>query len=169
MEIAIENVIAFKYIVRDVQSGEVYENTYGNKPMEFLVGSGKILPALEQELIKIESGNQTKVVLSRPYGEYDPANLVSVPIQQVGDIPLEIGMILYARGKNGETLQVKVKSFDDKKVVIDHNHPLAGKDLEFKLKVTSKRQASPEEIQHGHLHSSHNEGGCGCGSGCGCH
>ena len=148
MEIALENVIAFKYIVRDAQTGEVYENTFGNKPMEFLVGSGKILPSLEQELIKLPEGTQGKIILKKPYGEYMPDNIVHVPRNQVGDIPLEVGMILYARGKKGEALQVKVKSFDNEKVIIDHNHPLAGKDLEFKLKVTSKRQATPEELLH---------------------
>ncbi len=163
MEIALENVIAFKYIVRDAETGEVYENTYGQKPMEFLVGSGKILPALEKELIRLQPGEQTKIVLKEPYGEYIEENIMEVPLYQVGDIPLEEGMILYAKGKNGEALQVKVKSFDAEKVFIDHNHPLAGKDLEFKLKVTSKRQATPEEMQHGHIHPAEKEGGCGCG------
>ncbi len=169
MEIVINNVIAFKYIVRDIETGEVYENTYGQKPVEFLVGKGRILPALEEALIGLQAGEQTKIVLQKPYGDYVEGNLVEVPIHQVGNIPLETGMILYARGKNGEALQVKVKSFDDEKVIIDHNHPLAGKDLEFKLKVTSKRQATPEEIQHGHIHPANKEEGCGCGSGCGCH
>jgi len=168
MKIALENVIAFKYIVRDAKTGEVFENTYGNKPMEFLVGSGKILPALEEELIKLATGNQSKIIVQQAYGAYNPDNLLRVPRNQVGDIPLEEGMLLYARGKNGEALQVKVQSFNDEQVIIDHNHPLAGKDLEFKLKVTSKRQATSEELQHGHLHSSHKSGGCGCGSGCGC-
>ena len=80
---------------------------------------------------------------------------------------LEKGMPLYAKNKHGQTIQVTVLYFDNETVRIDHNHPIAGKNLIFKIKVTNKRPATAEELSHGHTHS--NGDGCGCGSGCGCH
>ncbi|HFX17565.1 MAG TPA: hypothetical protein ENK64_00290, partial [Flavobacteriales bacterium] len=63
-------VLAFKYIVKDAETGEVYENTFGQKPIEVLVGRNQILPALEKEMIQIPIGEEKKVFLSKPYGDY---------------------------------------------------------------------------------------------------
>jgi len=85
--------------------------------------------------------------------------------EQFEGIDLQEGMTLYGQGENGETVQVTVKSFDDENVKVDFNHPLAGKDLMFSVKVLSAREATPEEIATGvvggeeHCHS----GSCGCG------
>jgi len=166
MNNTVNNVIAFKYIVRDAETGEVYENTYGHKPIEILLGYGQLHPELEKEIVKIPVGEENKIHLEKPYGEYDANHLVEMPIDRIGT-NVEEGMTLYARGKDGRTQQVLVKEISDDKVIIDHNHPLAGKNLIFKIKVTNRRPASLEELQHGHIHAS--DEGCGCGSGCGCH
>ena len=160
-------VIAFKYIVKDAESNEVYENTYGQKPIEIITGYNHILPALEQEILNMPIGEEQKVYLESPYGMYDEKAIQEVPRYQLGDLVLENGMPLYAKNKQGQTIQVSVLDFDDETVRIDHNHPMAGKNLIFKIKVTNKRPATAEELSHGHTHS--NEDGCGCGSGCGCH
>ncbi len=160
-------VLAFKYIVKDAETGFVYENTYGQKPLEIIVGRQQILPAMEQALVRIPVGSEQKIYLEKPYGSYDASAIVHIPRHQVGDIPLERGMTLYAKGSKGETLEVSVLSFDDQTVSIDHNHPMAGKNLIFKVKVVHQRMATPEELSHGHLHSEGDS--CGCGSSCGCH
>ncbi len=160
-------VIGFKYIVKDAETSEIYENTYGHKPIEFMTGQNQILPALENEILKIPVGEERKVYLEQPYGPYDTNAIINVPRSQVGNISLEKNMILYAKGPHGETIQVTVLDFDDQTVQIDHNHPMAGKNLIFKTKVVKIRPATQEELSHGHLHT--DEHSCGCGSGCGCH
>jgi len=160
-------VLAFKYIVKDAETGVVYENTYGQKPIEIIVGRQQILPALEQALVRIPVENEQKIYLEKPYGSYDSSAIVHIPRNQVGDIPLERGMTLYAKDAKGKTLEVSVLSFDDQSVSIDHNHPMAGKNLIFKVKVVYQRPATPEELSHGHLHADGDR--CGCGSSCGCH
>jgi FKBP-type peptidyl-prolyl cis-trans isomerase SlyD len=73
-------------------------------------------------------------------------------------------MTLYGQGENGETVQVTVKSFNDKEVTIDFNHPLAGKDLMFTVTVTSAREATEQEAATGQVESEHcTDGSCGCG------
>ncbi len=74
-------------------------------------------------------------------------------------------MVLYGQGQNGETVQVTVKSFSNESVVVDFNHPLAGKDLMFSVKVISAREATDEEIATGVVGGDEHcgDGSCGCG------
>ena len=162
----LDNVIAFKYIVKDAESKEVLDNTYGDKPIEIILGQGQIHTDLEKEMSKMLKGEERKIYLEQPYGTYDNDKISEISKSNIG-VDVEEGMMLYARGNDGRTQQVSVKSINDDTVVIDHNHPLAGKNLIFKIKVVNKRPASLEELQHGHIHSSSDS--CGCGSGCGCH
>ncbi len=83
------------------------------------------------------------------YGEYNSEAIQTLPKEQFEGIDLQEGMTLYGQGENGETVQVTVKSFDDENVKVDFNHPLAGKDLMFSVKVLSAREATPEEIATG--------------------
>ncbi len=115
----------------------------------------------------IPAGEERQILLDKPYGDYDKSAVKNVPRNQLENIELQKEMILYAKGQHGETIQVKILDFDDQNVVIDHNHPLAGKDIIFKTKVVSVRPATQEEINHGHIHDTGHS--CGCGSGCGCH
>jgi FKBP-type peptidyl-prolyl cis-trans isomerase SlyD len=72
-------------------------------------------------------------------------------------------MTLYGQGEGGQTVQVTVVDFDDKEVTIDFNHPLAGKDLEFDVTVTSARPATDEEAATGQVGGGCTDGSCGCG------
>ena len=160
-------ILSFKYIVKDAVTNEIYENTYGQKPIEILTGQNQILPALEEQIAQIPVGEEQKIYIEQPYGPYDENAIKHIPRNQLGNIPLEKNMTLYAKGAHGETLAVTVLSFDDQIVSIDHNHPMAGKNLIFKVKLVNKREATPEDLMYGHSHSSQDS--CGCGSGCGCH
>jgi FKBP-type peptidyl-prolyl cis-trans isomerase SlyD len=72
-------------------------------------------------------------------------------------------MALYGQGENGQTIQVSVKDFDDESVTIDFNHPMAGKNLQFDVTVTSVRPATEEEILSGEVGGGCMDGSCGCG------
>ncbi len=99
MRTEITQVLAFKYIVKDAVTGEVYENTYGEKFIEVLIGHNQILPALEKEILNIPIGEERKIFLAKAYGVYDENAILHIPRNQVGNIPLKKGMTLYAKGK----------------------------------------------------------------------
>ena len=101
------------------------------------------------------------------YGEYSEDAIQVLPIEQFEGVELKDGLTLYGQGENGETVQVTVKSFDEKEVNIDFNHPLAGKDLMFSVTVLSSREATADELETG-IVGGHTGSGGSCGSGCGC-
>ena len=92
----------------------------------------------------------------------------TLPIEQFEGVDLVEGMTLYGQGEGGQTVQVTVKSFDDKEVQVDFNHPLAGKDLMFSVTVLSAREATADEVTSGVVGGAPEAGGS-CGTGCGCH
>ncbi len=160
-------VVGIEYEVKEAGTTQVVDSNKGGQPLEFIMGIGQIIPGLEKALVgmrKDESGD-ILVKANEAYGEYNSEALQTLPIEQFEGVELKEGMTLYGQGENGETVQVTVKSFDDKSVVVDFNHPLAGKDLMFSLVVLSAREATQDEISSGqvgggeHCHS----GSCGCG------
>ena len=172
-----EKVVGIEYELRVNGEDQVVDSNIGQKPLEFLFGKGQIIPGLEKELEGLKEGENKEVVVSasEAYGEYNPEAMQSLPKEQFAGIDLTEGMTLYGQGQNGETVQVVVKGFDDESVTIDHNHPLAGKDLNFAVTVTAVREATPEELASGAVASEccsteggehkHDAGGC-CGGGC---
>ena len=160
-------VTAIEYSVRDKESNELIDTNVDGKPLEFLVGSGQIIAGLESALIGKGAGDSL-VVEVKPedaYGVYKVEFLQEVPREQFEGIDLKVGMTLFGQGENGQSVQVVVKDFNDKMVMIDYNHPLAGKTLLFDVKILDVRDATEQEILSGGV----GMGGCGCGSGCGCH
>ena len=115
-----------------------------------------------------ESCNYNIVLLpaAEAYGEYNPEMVQELPRDQFQGIELQKGMTLYGQTPDGQTIAVTVKDFDDNKVVIDYNHPLAGEDLTFEVKLVNKREATPEEALTGQVGGAHEHcgsGNCGCG------
>ena len=107
-----------------------------------------------------------KVPAAEAYGEYNPEMVQELPRDQFQGIELQKGMTLYGQTPDGQTIAVTVKDFDDNKVVIDYNHPLAGEDLTFEVKLVNKREATPEEALTGQVGGAHEHcgsGNCGCG------
>ena len=107
------------------------------------------------------------------YGTYNADAKQEVPKDQFAGIDLEIGMTLYGQGEDGGTVQVIVKEIGEENVIIDFNHPLAGKVLMFSVTVNNVRDASAEEAMSGvPAENKQEDDGCcgtGGGSGCGCH
>lgn len=144
-------VIGIEYTLVDTQSGNKLDSNAGQAPLEFISGKGQIIPGLEEKIISMnDEESQTIVVEPKmAYGEYDENAIEVLPKEQFAGIELTEGMTLYGSGEQGKTVQVVVKSFDDKEVTIDYNHPLAGKSLTFDVKIISSREATAEEDETG--------------------
>ena len=160
------NVYGIEYTVKN-SKGEMVDSNKGGAPLEFIAGKGQIIPGLEKEIETMNAGEEKTVTVpaNEAYGEYNEEMIQEVPRDQFEGIELQKGMTLYGQTPDGQTIAVTVKDFDDQKVIIDYNHPLAGEDLTFDVKVVTKREATPDEALSGQV------GGqaCSCGEGCGCH
>lgn len=132
-------------------------------PLIFLQGRGNIIPGLEVAIQGMGVGESKNVMVkaAEAYGEYDPENFIEVPKAEFPEeIPLEIGTEIGVNDENGEELSAYIEEVDVDKITLNFNHPLAGKDLEFKVKIVEIREATPEELEHGHIHDDHE---CCCG------
>ena len=164
-------VVGIEYEVKEAGTTDVVDSNKGSgEALEFIMGKGQIIPGLEKALCgmsKDETGD-ILVPAAEAYGEYNEEAIQTLPIEQFEGVELKEGLTLYGQGEDGQTVQVTVKSFTDKDVTIDFNHPLAGKDLMFSVKVLSEREATEDEIATGVVAGAAQEGGS-CGTGCGCH
>lgn len=135
--------------------GEVLDTSSGHEPLEFLQGAGNIIPGLEQELYGMEIGESKKVIVQpeEGYGALDPEAFIDVPKEQFpATIPLEEGTEIQVTDESGNPMHARIDSVGDETVTLDFNHPLAGKELHFDVKVVGLRDATAEENEHGHVH-----------------
>ena len=152
------SVISFHYTLRDPE-GRVLDTSSGGDPLTFLAGAGQIIEGLEEALLSLESGQQTRVVVpaGRAYGERDPEQVQRVPRSALPvDGELKVGD-QFQTGPDRSAPIVTVVEIEGDDVLLDANHPLAGVDLTFDVQVVAVRAATAEEIEHGHAH-----GGGGC-------
>lgn len=164
------NVVGIEYEVKEAGTTEVVDTNKGGQPLEFMMGKGQIIPGLEKALVGMSEGESGDIMVPAvdAYGDVNPEAMQTLPKEQFEGVDLTEGMTLYGQGEDGQTVQVTVKSFDDKEVNVDFNHPLAGKDLMFSVTVLSARAATEDEISSGVVGGEPAEGGS-CGTGCGCH
>ncbi|MBD3823040.1 MAG: peptidylprolyl isomerase [Epsilonproteobacteria bacterium] len=173
MAIETNQIVSIEYEVRD--GGKVVDSNIGGAPLVFMFGKGQIIPGLENGIAHMSIGEKGDVLVKAQdaYGVYDDNAKQNVPKDQFAGIDLEVGMTLYGQGEDGGTVQVIVKEIRDEEVVIDFNHPLAGKDLMFSITINNIRDASAEEAMTGIPAENRVEksGCCGSGGGhgCGCH
>jgi FKBP-type peptidyl-prolyl cis-trans isomerase SlyD len=135
--------------------GKVVDASSPGQPLSYIHGEGQIVPGLERELEGMATGDSKQVVVppGEGYGEHDPRGVQEVPLNAFpADVRLEPGMELAAQGENGETVPFVVREVKPGTVVIDMNHPLAGRTLHFAVKVKDIRAATAEELEHGHVH-----------------
>jgi FKBP-type peptidyl-prolyl cis-trans isomerase SlyD len=151
--VADDVVVSLEYTL--TVDGEVVDSTEGIEPITFLQGYENIIPGLERELYGLKIGDSKKVHVSAKdaYGEIDPEAVVDVPRDEIPkDIPLKKGTELQVTNEDGELLDAVIVKISKETVQLDFNHPLAGKDLNFAIKVIDLREAEPEELEHGHVH-----------------
>lgn len=157
MKIASNKVATIEYSVRS-EEGDLIDSS-GEQPMAYLHGHAQIIPGLEKALEGLAAGEKTETTIGpdEGYGARDENKVVKVERSQLpDDLSPEIGMILGATGPDGQTIPLWVVGLEDDTVVLDGNHPLAGRSLSFEAEVKEVREATPEELQHGHAHG---EGG----------
>lgn len=164
MTIAKDRVVSIDYILKG-KDGEVIDRSEG-EPLTYLHGNQNIIPGLEQHLEGKKSGDAVNCVIAPAdgYGEVDKELVFSVsPSDFAEPDKIEVGMQFQAQQADGVHIVTVVDVAKDK-ITVDANHPLAGKELHFSVTVRDVREASAEELEHGHTHSA---GGCGCGGECG--
>ncbi|MFT7463850.1 MAG: FKBP-type peptidyl-prolyl cis-trans isomerase SlyD [Pseudohongiellaceae bacterium] len=159
MKISKHAVTSLDYTLTD-DDGEVLDTSEGESPLVYIHGTDSLIPALEKELDGKTVGDSLKVHIQaeEAYGARDDNMLQTVPRTELPtEVELEVGMQFQAESEDGVHI-VTVSAIVDDEVVIDGNHPLAGVNLNFDVKVAEVREATAEELEHGHAHDA---GGCG--------
>jgi FKBP-type peptidyl-prolyl cis-trans isomerase SlyD len=158
MTIENEKVVTLHYHLTTAE-GQVIESSRGSDPLTYLHGAGTLLASLEHALSGLDVG-ATKTVELAPaeaYGEHDATKIETLPRSAFARVPnLAVGMRLEGQDPNGQTFTVHVIDIREDTVVIDANHPLAGETLTFAIEVLAIRDATADELTHGHVHE---EGG----------
>jgi FKBP-type peptidyl-prolyl cis-trans isomerase SlyD len=143
---AVENgsTVSLEYTLTG-EGGEVLDSNKGGRPLVFVQGQQQIIPGLERELVGMRAGEQKKVVVKPEdaYGEVVPNAQQEVPKDAIPKEGLAVGTVLSARSGSGEARPVVVKEIKENTVVLDVNHPLAGKTLYFDVKVLDIRGPRP--------------------------
>ena len=154
MTIQLHRAVGFHYILTD-DTGTELDNSSGRDPMTYIHGMGMIIPGLEQALEGQVVGASLNVSIAPEdgYGVVDLQMIEEVPRESFRDVDtIEVGMQFEAQTEKGDTVAVTVTAVSDDTVTVDGNHPLAGKTLNFDVSVEEVRDATEEELEHGHVH-----------------
>ncbi|TNE80755.1 MAG: peptidylprolyl isomerase [Gammaproteobacteria bacterium] len=157
MNITENAVVLFHYTLTD-EDGVQLDSSADNAPLAYIHGHKNIIPGLEQAMEGKTEGDAMKVTVpaAEAYGEYQDHLVQDVPREAFQGIDeVKPGMRFEAQTPSGP-VSVVVTAATDETVTVDGNHPLAGKDLTFDVKIETVREASEEELAHGHVHG---EGG----------
>ena len=118
--------------------GSTFDSSEGREPLEFTLGSGRVIPGFDKAVSGMSVGDTQTVEIAcdDAYGTSDPNGIQSFPRDKVpDDIPLELGTRLQLSGPSGEPIMVTVAEVTEESVILDANHPLADKDLTFKIEL----------------------------------
>ena len=151
-------VVSIHYTLTDDAGTVLDSSREGGEPLVYLEGGGNIIPGLEKALIPLKGGDKkiVNVPAKEAYGEKRDDMIARVPRAQFGkDAALKIGD-RFQSGSSHHSPVFTVIALEGEEVVLDGNHPLAGKDLHFDVEITHVRNATEEELSHGHVHG---EGG----------
>jgi len=153
MQIEQNSVVTLHYTLKDNDGNIIDQSDDGS--FLYLHGAMNIIPGLENALSGKAAGDEisVKVAPEEGYGEKDPQRIQEVPKEMFDNTDqIQPGVQFHAQGPDGNAVVVTVVEVKDEAVVIDGNHALAGMDLNFDVKVVDVREASAEEIEHGHVH-----------------
>ena len=153
MNVGKDTVVSFHYTLTD-QAGEVLDSSDGRRPLAYLQGHSQIIPGLERQLEGLAAGAMVTlhVPAAEAYGVRDEKLLFNVPRAQFSsDVDLTLGNTVMAEGE-GHPAVLTIREVRDDVVVLDANHPLAGRDLNFAVELVEVRAATAEELSHGHAH-----------------
>lgn len=151
MQIQEGTIVSLEYEVR-LSDGELVESTDDAKPVQYLHGAGMLLPSLESRLSGLEEGSRHAFIINarEAYGDRDETNVLTLPrgVFPAG-VELSVGARLAARTQGGDTYPLTVREIFADRVIVDLNHPLAGKDLHFEVNIRQVRSAGTDEVFSG--------------------
>ncbi len=161
MTISPNTVVSLTYLLRlDSAQGEYVEEANEDQPLTFIYGAGQMLEDFEAAIAGKKAGDsyETAILAERAYGPHFPEALVDMPksvFEGNEDLMIE-GTFVPMNDAEGNQMNGLIREVTDEAVVIDFNHPMAGKNLHFVGTIISVREADAEELSHGHIHG---EGG----------
>lgn len=140
--IQVGSAVAFHYTLTD-ENGAVIDSSKGKEPMHYIHGRGQIISGLEKELAGMAIGAEKKVTVKpeEGYGPIDPRRFHEIPKDKLPPDALKVGTMLMAQDPQGQSIPVRVHEIKEKTVIMDYNHPLAGKTLSFEIKITDIKAA----------------------------
>jgi len=153
MQVATDKVVVIHYTLKN-DAGEVIDSSSGGEPLAYIHGNGNIIPGLEEALEGKSAGEKVQVAIppGKAYGEHSQELIQQVPkraFQGVGNV--QAGMRFTAQTEHGPRQVVVTRVVGDM-VTVDGNHPLAGQNLNFDVEIAEVREATQEELEHGHVH-----------------
>lgn len=164
MQIAANKVVSVTYELHSSKDNDpkvFVETAHLDNPLTFLFGAGGMIPKFEAEIQGLKSGDKFafSILPEEAYGQLDAEAVVRIPLDifKVNDAVdyeiLKVGNILPMRDNQGHSLNGKVVAIETDSAILDFNHPLAGQQLHFTGEVIEIREATAEEIAHGHAHT----------------
>lgn len=154
-----KRVIGFHYTLTD-KAGTVLDSSIGDEPLFFLEGSQQIIPGLEKVIALMNVGDKKKIEVKAPeaYGDVNPELVVKVKKTQFPPgAELTVGD-QFQVNNDAHSPVFTIMSVGPEEVTVDGNHPMAGKDLFFDVEIVGMRDATEEEVTHGHAHGAHGHG-----------
>lgn len=154
MTIKENSAVSFHYTLTD-DDGQTLDSSAGKDPLAYLHGAGNIIPGLESALAGKSVGDAMVVAVTAAegYGEVQKELIQEVPRDAFQGVDsIEVGMQFEAQTGQGGTVPVTVTAVTEETVTVDGNHPLAGKNLNFDVSIEDVRDATEEELEHGHVH-----------------
>ena len=121
-----------------LDDGSVFDSSEGSTPLEFTLGEGQVIPGFEQGVVGMEPGDSKtlNIPVDQAYGPHHEDRTFEIDRSELpADMPIEVGMRLQGNQQDGRAVEVTVVEFDDTKVKMDGNHPLAGQDLTFEIQL----------------------------------
>lgn len=155
MKVSSGTVVSMHYVLTN-SKGEELDKSSPTEPLSYLHGKGQIVPGLEKQLDGLSKGDKRdklEIIPSEGYGEVEAYLKTTVERSKFPtDIEIKPGMQFMMQSQEGYRRPFVVTAVTNDQVEIDGNHPLAGETLYFKIEITDVREATEEEIQHGHAH-----------------
>ncbi len=141
-------VVSLQYTLSG-EDGKTIESNKGKEPLKYTQGSHQIVPGLEKGLAGMKVGDEkrVKVAPEEGYGHVDPKGFQEFPKEKIPSEGLKVGSVLMAKGPQGQQVPVRVHEIKEKTVVLDLNHPMAGKTLVFDVKVLDVQPATAQPLQ----------------------
>jgi FKBP-type peptidyl-prolyl cis-trans isomerase SlyD len=152
------HVVAVSYILHTIEedgSKILVEETTPENPLTFLYGVGMMIPKFEQNILGLKAGDKAAFTIlpEEAYGEKQDDAITQLPIEMFNESGIPpVGVILPLSDNQGNNFQAFVVEVTPEAVMVDLNHPMAGKVLDFQVEILNTRPATEDELAHGHAH-----------------